>query len=520
MLKHFLAFLALLLLSTPTAWAQNFQLISVDTSQWPQVRLVAALPNGEQKAEYFTLKLSSDGRTIKASELIGPVNNDPTSMVVAVDTSKSLTPNHLAAAKEALSRYVDQLDPEERLALLAFNDKVDLESGFTANRDILKRNLEGLKQGGSTTELYRSLLYGVELLKNLPGRHQLLVVSDGHDEGSEVTREQVLRAAKLNHVRISAVGLPGLPQKDAARYLANLKDIANQTNGTYLEAASADELKDGMYDLLERQRSVARSEREHLYELVFNLSQDAPAQGGSADLVRSTDDGLGFVNFYLQPPASVINEGVSSMTPADQKVRSEFADPGTGETPTAVRPSINSDRAENMVDRSAMMRNDKEVAAPIEADPSMARLASTKPGSTGEPLTERSIWRSPWLWLPLILLLGLAYYLWSRQQNQAALAAKDRNDRSLVLAFPENGKVISVPRGTWLIGSGAKSFIIINDELVAPSHAELTVAGDEWIIRDLDSVNGTQVNGVTIEDRSWLKPGDVLILGQTKAIVR
>lgn len=517
MLKHFLALLALLLLYTPSVWAQNFQIISVDTSQWPQVRLVASLPDGEQKAEYFTLRLSSDGRTIKASELIGPVNNDPASMVVAVDTSKSLTTNHLAAAKEALSRYVDQLDAEERLALLAFNDKVDLESGFTANRDILKQNLEGLKQGGSTTELYRSLLYGVELLKNLPGRHQLLVVSDGHDEGSEVTREQVLRAAKLNHVRISAVGLPGRPQKDAARYLANLKDIANQTNGTYLEAASAEELKNGMYDLLEGQRNVARSEREHLYELVFNLNQDTPAQGGSVDLVRSTADGLGFVNFYLQPPTSIIDEGVSFMTPADRQDQPEVTDPETGTPPTAVRPSINSNRTENIVDPSAMMRDDKEVAAPIEADPSMARLASTKPG---EPLTERSIWRSPWLWLPLILLLGLAYYLWWRNQNQTAMAAKDRNDRSLVLAFPESGKEIRVPRGTWLIGSGAKSYIIINDELVEPSHAEITVAGQEWTIRDLDSANGTQVNGVTIEDRTWLKPGDELILGQTRAMVR
>ena len=89
---------ALVLIWAPSVWAQNFQLIGVDTSEWPTVKLITALPEGDLKAESFSLKLTPDGQEIQADQLRGPNNGGPVNMVVAGDTSRSLTPDTLTSA--------------------------------------------------------------------------------------------------------------------------------------------------------------------------------------------------------------------------------------------------------------------------------------------------------------------------------------------------------------------------------------------------------------------------------------
>ncbi|MEY3232509.1 MAG: Sporulation kinase, partial [Planctomycetota bacterium] len=46
-------------------------------------------------------------------------------------------------------------------------------------------------------------------------------------------------------------------------------------------------------------------------------------------------------------------------------------------------------------------------------------------------------------------------------------------------------------------------------------HAELTPDDGEWVIRDLESQNGTYVNGVRIAAATRLRPGDQIRTGQS-----
>src|SRR5690606_21495596 len=46
-------------------------------------------------------------------------------------------------------------------------------------------------------------------------------------------------------------------------------------------------------------------------------------------------------------------------------------------------------------------------------------------------------------------------------------------------------------------------------------HAELTPDGGEWYLRDLESQNGTYLNGAAIRERTQLKAGDQIRVGQT-----
>ena len=65
-----------------------------------------------------------------------------------------------------------------------------------------------------------------------------------------------------------------------------------------------------------------------------------------------------------------------------------------------------------------------------------------------------------------------------------------------------------------LIGRSSEA-LPIGDTTVSRRHAELTPDGKQWFIRDLDSQNGTWVNGVRIDGRQLLKPGDQVRTGST-----
>ncbi|MCS7300417.1 MAG: FHA domain-containing protein, partial [Fimbriimonadales bacterium] len=54
---------------------------------------------------------------------------------------------------------------------------------------------------------------------------------------------------------------------------------------------------------------------------------------------------------------------------------------------------------------------------------------------------------------------------------------------------------------------------LVNDMGVSRTHAQITRQGDQTLIEDLGSTNGTYVNGIRITAPTPIKPGDTLQLG-------
>lgn len=63
------------------------------------------------------------------------------------------------------------------------------------------------------------------------------------------------------------------------------------------------------------------------------------------------------------------------------------------------------------------------------------------------------------------------------------------------------------------IGRDASNHIIIEDASISRNHALLSVVGDSYKIRDLDSLNGTFINGIRISGEVKLESEDILKLG-------
>ena len=75
------------------------------------------------------------------------------------------------------------------------------------------------------------------------------------------------------------------------------------------------------------------------------------------------------------------------------------------------------------------------------------------------------------------------------------------------LALPAAGSA------TVRVGRGPGASLRLADVTVSRHHAELRHVGDGWMVRDLGSMNGTQVNGLRITTPVRVRPGDRVQFG-------
>jgi two-component system response regulator HydG len=64
-----------------------------------------------------------------------------------------------------------------------------------------------------------------------------------------------------------------------------------------------------------------------------------------------------------------------------------------------------------------------------------------------------------------------------------------------------------------ILGRSLECAIVLNDEHVSRRHAEITLEDGRWLIRDLDTPNGTRVNGQRIQGAAILEDGQEVAIG-------
>jgi Protein of unknown function (DUF3662)/FHA domain len=80
------------------------------------------------------------------------------------------------------------------------------------------------------------------------------------------------------------------------------------------------------------------------------------------------------------------------------------------------------------------------------------------------------------------------------------------------LLMVDGRRVVLGPQGA-TIGRGRQADVVLDDPNVSRQHAEIRPRGGSWVITDLQSTNGSQVNGRRIQGPEVLRPGDEIELG-------
>ncbi len=83
-----------------------------------------------------------------------------------------------------------------------------------------------------------------------------------------------------------------------------------------------------------------------------------------------------------------------------------------------------------------------------------------------------------------------------------------------VISGPNKGASFRPEEASFIVGRGPTNRIILLDNKVSARHAQIENRGERYLLRDLNSTNGTFVNGKSVT-QAVLKPGDRVRLGQT-----
>jgi VWFA-related protein len=168
-------------------------------------------------------------------------------LVAAIDISGSMAPA-MPKLKTAVKEFLGDVPPQDRVTLLGFNDNI-----FTVTRkqtDPAERikAVDRLAPWGSTA-LYDVLLRGLEMLGRQTGRKALVVFTDGEDQGSHATLNDVERRLQSSDVTLYMIGQGrGVTMEPLRRIMERL---SNPTGGRALFTENIEELHTAFADLLD-----------------------------------------------------------------------------------------------------------------------------------------------------------------------------------------------------------------------------------------------------------------------------
>ena len=117
--------------------------------------------------------------------------------------------------------------------------------------------------------------------------------------------------------------------------------------------------------------------------------------------------------------------------------------------------------------------------------------------------------------------LGLAYAaddnggVLDQPSLDAPAQAYARSMGNSTIVNLSSGRIFELTRSTMILGRGDTCDVVVNDANASRNHAQLSQdATGRWKIADLDSTNGTQLNGSPVV-RALLRDGDRLTVGVT-----
>jgi FHA domain/Protein of unknown function (DUF3662) len=90
--------------------------------------------------------------------------------------------------------------------------------------------------------------------------------------------------------------------------------------------------------------------------------------------------------------------------------------------------------------------------------------------------------------------------------------ARSRSHTALLLM---GGKRLVVGPAGATMGRSRQCDVMVDDPNVSREHAEIRPRGGSWVLTDLNSTNGSRLNGRRIDHSEVLKPGDEIELGTT-----
>ncbi|HMB25352.1 MAG TPA: VWA domain-containing protein, partial [Anaerolineales bacterium] len=232
--------------------APQLRITQVDNSKFPNVTVYVSATNAAGEpvgVDPATIQIYENGQLMQISdiqgggEVVGQESIPVTTMLV-MDISGSMEKNDkFAAAKEAAKSYVAQMRPGDQAGLITYDTQVYTVQTITPDTAALTAAIDGLKTG-SDTAMYNALMEAEKALDGASGRKAIIVLTDGLDNKSQSTADDVINTIGQSGLTISAIGFGDASTRGQTGLdEAALKLLAEKSGGVYGYADNAEVLK-------------------------------------------------------------------------------------------------------------------------------------------------------------------------------------------------------------------------------------------------------------------------------------
>lgn len=244
----------------------NVRVTQIDSAAFPKIKAYVSVT--DENGKTIPNLTSKDFQAIEQSnvELTGttetPIDvsqvseSGGLSLALVLDKSGSMDGSPIADAKSSAKQFLSMLDyAKDRSAIVDFSSTAEVAQKSTYDKNALNTAVDNISADGWTA-LYDGIYSGVDELKGETGSKAVIAFTDGCENNSQRSMDQVINYAKNSNIPVYTIGLGyGIDE-------STMRKIATDTKGSYTFAPEASTLKDIF-------NSIAREQRDQ-YVVSYN----------------------------------------------------------------------------------------------------------------------------------------------------------------------------------------------------------------------------------------------------------
>jgi len=205
------------------------------------IRLVVLNTTVSDKNGHLITDLPQTAFTVYENGVTQPIKSFkredvPVSMGLVIDNSGSMRDKRAKVESAALTLVKDS-NPEDEVFIVNFNDEAFLDNphgkSFTSDIKEMEEALTRIDSRGGTA-MRTAIRMSIDHLKEKAHKDKkvLVTVTDGNDNASAITLENLVKASQQSEVLIYGIGLLGEEERrEAQRAQRALKALASATGG-------------------------------------------------------------------------------------------------------------------------------------------------------------------------------------------------------------------------------------------------------------------------------------------------
>ncbi|MCP4353247.1 MAG: VWA domain-containing protein [Desulfobacterales bacterium] len=470
------------------AYPVEFTLSQVDV-YLPQIRIYASLldengtPIPTPSEEDVSIKL--DGQTLPVKGIKSfRDTGEGVAYTLLLDVSKTMTGSPFDNAVSATKGLIRNMTEKDRIAIITFGDNVKIISDFTNDKNLLVSKLSRVKPDHDNTHFYaavdKSFALNMRRDPNLPVRRAILVITDGKDEGSGITLDDLLPESEKNGIPIYSIGYTRIGDD----FLGNLKRLSELSGGRYLKSREARNFSD-IYQktfgdiqsqFLIRTEYPSREADGNMHQFFVSYSKDS--------FSIAAEKKVSFIFSEPEPP-----EPVASQTP------------DTPELPESP-------------DNKLWIYIILGVAGLLLLSILIFLLVRPKEEEQTRTESEQEIDYEP-EFDTLGVTGGDIHDTAPIPDVKKELEPGVPKVQFIVIKGKQIGKTYDVSVGNAGATVGRKGAdIVLDDKEISKIHCSVFCINKRFMIQDDGSKNGTFINGIPLKTKSVIEDGDTISIGQ------